>query len=122
MTKFSLLIRPYVDAELAAGALALQQGRAAEAFAHLERAHVLAQPSTSQHVRVHLHMLHWGWAQRDLRECWGQLLRIVGAATKTALGLVPIGNTGGSRVSPAQAMPVPSDLEVILRQVYACLH
>ncbi|MCT8328883.1 DUF3703 domain-containing protein [Albidovulum sediminis] len=61
-------------------------------------------------VRVHWHMLRWGLRQRDAKEVAGQVLRIAGAATKTAVGLVPIGNTGGANVSPLKPMPVPEDL------------
>jgi hypothetical protein len=80
------------------------------AFAHLERAHVLGQASTLHHVRVHLRMLAWGWRRRSPREVLGQITRVIGAATKTALGWVPTGNTGGANVSPFRSMPVPPDL------------
>ncbi|WP_367254946.1 DUF3703 domain-containing protein [uncultured Phenylobacterium sp.] len=39
---------------------------------------------------------------------------MVGAATKTAIGLVPQGNTGGSHVSAFRPMPIPTDLLAIL--------
>jgi hypothetical protein len=75
---------------------------------------VLSQLSTREHVRVHWHMLVWGLRQRDMKEIAGQVLRIAGAATKTAIGLVPLGNTGGANVSPLKPMPVPADLAEIL--------
>ncbi len=104
-------IRFHVQSELDAAA----EATSAEAeFSRLERAHVLSQASTREHVRVHWHMLNWGRRQHDRREIAGQLLRIVGAATKTAFGLVPIGNTGGANVSPVKPMPVPRDLAAIL--------
>jgi hypothetical protein len=118
MTGFSQRIRPHVEAELAAAAQAETSGRAADAFSHLERAHVLGQASTAQHVRVHWEMFRWGWRQRRLRECGGQLLRIVGAATKTAIGLVPHGNTGGANISPFKRLPVPPDLEQVIRSAH----
>lgn len=105
-------IRPHVQAELdAAAALAADP---AARFHRLERAHVLSQVSTPEHVRVHWHMLAWGIRQRSGREVVGQILRIAGAATKTAVGLVPAGNTGGANVSPFRSMPVPGDLADIL--------
>lgn len=107
---FGARIRPVVDHELAAAHALEQRGDAAAAFAHLERAHVLGQGSTVQHVRVHWHMLQWAWRYQDEREFVGQLFRLVGAATKTALGWVPSGNTGGSRVSPFKPMPIASEL------------
>lgn len=105
-------IGPHVQSELDA-ASALQANPAAS-FRRLERAHVLSQLSTREHVRVHWHMLVWGLRQRDMKEIAGQVLRIAGAATKTAIGLVPLGNTGGANVSPLKPMPVPADLAEIL--------
>lgn len=111
---FARHIRPSVSAELAAADAAEQAGDPARAYAHLERAHVLGQGSTREHVRVHLRMLQWGLRHRDRREVRGQLLRLVGAATKTAVGLVPTGNTGGSNISPFRRLPVPADLQAII--------
>jgi hypothetical protein len=64
-------------------------------------------------------MLAWG-PRRDAKEIAGQILRIVGAATKTALGLVPIGNTGGANVSPLKPMAVAGDLAEILAATTGC--
>ena len=76
MGKFADNIRPYVNAELAAAAQ-----DPAQAFRHLERAHVLGQASTREHVRVHWRMLCWAWQQHDAREFFGQSFRLAGAAT-----------------------------------------
>lgn len=104
---FATRIRPAVDHELAAAAVASQR---TSQFHHLERAHVLGQASTREHVRVHWRMFRWALRERDAREATGQLLRIVGAATKTAIGFVPHGNTGGANVSPFRRMPIAPDL------------
>ncbi|WP_299195090.1 DUF3703 domain-containing protein [uncultured Erythrobacter sp.] len=101
----------HVHAELD---LAGEQSDPAQRFHHLERAHILSQYATGDHVRVHLAMLRWAREQRDWREGLGQLIRIAGAATKTALGLVPVGNTGGANVSPIAPMPLPDDLAAII--------
>lgn len=116
MSAFSRNIRPFVDAELHAARELFGQGRADDAFRHLERAHVLGQASTWQHVRVHFRMLAWGLRQRHGREIAGQLLRIAGAATLTAIGRVPEGNTGGANVSPMRPMPIPDELAELIRQ------
>lgn len=108
-------VLPYVQAELAAAAASASDP--AKTFERLERAHVLSQSSTREHVRVHCHMLMWGLRQRSITEVGGQLLRIAGAATKTAFGLVPAGNTGGANVSPFKSMPIPADLADILASV-----
>ena len=113
LPRFDHPIRPYVQAELDAAASA--QGRDASArFRNLERAHVLSQISTREHVRVHWRMFIWAVEQRNAREIAGQLLRIAGAATKTAVGLVPSGNSGGADVSPFRRMPIAEDLAAIL--------
>ena len=96
--------------------LARAADNAAAGFAHLERAHILSQYSTRDHVRVHWAMLRWGVAQRNAREVAGQIPRLIGAATKTAIGWIPTGNTGGANVSPIKPMPLPEDLaEMIAR-------
>jgi hypothetical protein len=112
-------IRPYVEAEIAAADREARAGRLPAAFVHLERAHVLGQTATTHHVRVHWLMLKLGWRRREWREIVGQVMRIVGAATKTAAGLYPEGNTGGANVSAFRHMPIPDDLEAILASVRA---
>lgn len=119
MSSYSEYIRPYVDAEIDSAIRAEADGNLPLSFQHLERAHVLAQPSTVQHVRVHWQMLRWGWRTGDGREVLGQILRISAAAALTAFGFVPTGNTGGANVSPVQPMPVPEELATIIRQARA---
>ena len=111
---FRSRIRPLVDTELAqARQMRVAKNYSAE-FHHLERAHIIGQASTIEHVRVHALMFAWALRQRKASEVMGQILRIIGAATKTIFGLVPIGNTGGSNVSPFKPMPIPTDLKKIL--------
>lgn len=111
---FGNRIRSYVDAELSAARAAEEAGDALTAFHRLERAHVLGQRSTVQHVRVHLQMLSWGIRNHNGREVLGQFTRVLGAATKTWVGLVPQGNTGGADVSPFMPMAIPDDLAEII--------
>ncbi|MEQ1535162.1 MAG: DUF3703 domain-containing protein [Burkholderiaceae bacterium] len=113
---FAHNIRPFVDAELQTATALSAQGQVQPAFTHLERAHVLGQAATAHHVRVHWRMFLWGLQQRNAKECLGQLLRIAGAATKTAFGLVPHGNTGGANVSPFKPMSLPPELEMRIKQ------
>jgi hypothetical protein len=86
----------------------------AQAFYHLERAHILGQYNTRLHVLVHWRMFIWGLKHNDKREIIGQVLRLVAAATKTAFGLIPEGNSGGANISPFKSMPIPDDLKAIL--------
>ena len=113
---FTRNIRPYVEEELALARNDRNYGNKAEAFAHLENAHVLGQASTRLHVKVHVQMLLWAVKQGKIGEVFGQLFRIAGAATKTAFGLVPTGNTGGSNVSPFKVMPIKPELDRILKK------
>ena len=114
--RFTRKIRPYVEAELALARNEQFQHNEADAFAHLENAHVLGQASTRLHVKVHIMMLLWAVRQRNLGEFCGQLFRIIGAATKTVFGLVPHGNTGGANVSPFKAMPIKPKLARVIEK------
>lgn len=113
---FARRVSPYVEAEIAEASRARLAGDASQEFAHLERAHVLGQESTYWHVRVHVLMLAWAVRNRSIREMVGQILRIVGAATKTAVGLVPSGNTGGANVSPFRKMPIEPELASMIEK------
>jgi hypothetical protein len=116
VSEFGHRIRPYVEREISAAYQADAQGKPEVAFSHLERAHILGQASTVEHVRVHWHMFLWSIRQRNVRECLGQLLRIVGAAISTAVGLVPRGNTGGTNVNPFKSMPIPPELAALIEE------
>jgi hypothetical protein len=103
-----------IEIELASAANFEARGRFEESFRSLERAHVLSQSSTWQHVRVHYRMLRLGLLRKDRKEIVGQLLRIIGSAMTTAIGLIPSGNTGGANVSPFRSMPLAEDLKALL--------
>jgi hypothetical protein len=105
----------HVHRELQLAVYREDAGDPVAAFRHLERAHILGQHSTRLHVLAHWHMLGWAWRRRDGGELAGQLFRLVGAVTKTAVGLVPAGNSGGANVSPFKRMPIPDDLAEILK-------
>ena len=113
---FSAKIARHVEHELSAAHSAAKAGNSQLQFAHLERAHVIGQESTCWHVKVHLLMLLWAIRQRSVKEALGQVLRIVGAATKTAFGLVPQGNTGGANVSPFKKMPITPEIANMIQQ------
>jgi hypothetical protein len=83
------------------------------AFHHYERAHILSQKYTLPHIRSHLGMLHVGYLRNDLREIFGQCVRVVAALIFSKLW-VPIGNTGGANVSAMKPMPIPEDLRLLL--------
>jgi hypothetical protein len=106
---YSKRIAPYVEAELANARRAESVGDTLQAFAHLERTHVIGQESTFWYVKVHVLMLVWGFRNRSAKEAVGQVVRVVGATTKTVFGMIPQGNTGGANVSPFRKIPIAPD-------------
>ncbi|HSV80451.1 MAG TPA: DUF3703 domain-containing protein [Ramlibacter sp.] len=111
MNTFATRIKPIVNAELAAADAAEARGEFHTAFQHLERAHVLGQATTVEHVRVHWRMFRFALRNRLHGEAAGQAWRLVAASIFTAPGLVPEGNTGGADVSGFRRLPVPKDLK-----------
>ena len=114
MSNFTKNVSPYVEQELSLAYQARKNGLIDIEFSHLESAHVLGQESTYLHVKVHGLMLLWGWRNQQIKEVLGQALRILGAATKTAIGLVPEGNTGGVNVSPFKVLPINAKHQAII--------
>jgi Protein of unknown function (DUF3703) len=106
---YRVRIQASFDREMAA-ARGARIVSASEEFRRLERAHVLGQAATALHVTAHVAMLRWAVRQGDYRELLGQIVRVAGAITKTALGWIPSGNTGGANVSPFRSMPIADDL------------
>jgi hypothetical protein len=116
MTRTSLL-RPHVDAELTAARVARRAGDVDRSWLHLERAHILSQPSARLHGRVHAWMLAAAVRDLDAREALGQVLRFSGASVASFFGRYPIGNTGRARVPIMKPMPIPADLRALLDDV-----
>ena len=114
LSRFARRICRHVEDEIALAIEARTLGDPESEFSHLENAHVLGQASTYWHVKVHLLMLAWAIRNRSLREVIGQIIRVVGAATKTAIGLIPKGNTGGSNVSPFRVLPIRPEIQKLI--------
>ena len=107
-------LRPHVATELTAARAARRAGDDGLTWSHLERAHILSQPSARLHMRVHVAMLFVAVAVLDVRELFGQLVRLAVAGLGSLLGRYPIGNTGRARAPINQPMPIPPDLQAIL--------
>lgn len=88
----------------------LEAQRWEQAFACLERAHILGQLRLADHARVHLLMLRVAVARGDRRELRGQVLRLMATVPGHLFGWLPIGNTGRADVSALKPMPIPADL------------
>ena len=97
-----------------AASAAIRGNDLSQAWAHLERAHILSQPMAGRHVRTHLAMLRF--AIRTVRpdEVAGQLFRTLVAAPGSWTGRYPLGNTGGANVSAFAPMDIPDDLQPLL--------
>lgn len=111
-------LRRAFDARLIAGDEALRAGRAEEAMAQFEAAHILGQAWTGPHVRSHVAILRWAHHERRPREFLGQVTRIVAAALFTWLW-VPRGNPGSTRVGALARRRVPDELATLLARVSA---
>ena len=108
------LLKQAFDAEMATSRLHLKEDRLNEAFRHLERAHVLGQRYVIPHVQVHWLMLRIGIKRHSASEIMGQAIRIAIGALGSAIGLVPIGNTGGTNISMFKRLPIASDIAPLL--------
>ncbi len=86
-------------------------------WSSLGMAHVLSQPLVWPHTRVHAWMLWFGLRTGNLREAFGQLLRIVLTPIGTALGRLPVGNPGLVRYSVLEPMPIPEEAARIFETV-----
>lgn len=96
--------------ELNQGKLLFYKGQLDAAFGYFERAHILSQPFYGRHVKSHWWMFRIGIKRIDLREIFGQIIRMIGSAG-SLIGKYPVGNTGGANVSPFKPMPIPEDLQ-----------
>jgi hypothetical protein len=103
-------------AEIAEARRLLDSGNLREAFEHLERAHVLGQRYIVPHVQTHWLMLRIGISRRSATEVLGQVARIVLGALGSAVGSVPIGNTGGTNISMFKRLPIDPELEKLLNE------
>ncbi len=102
------------ESEIAQARALMSHGELRVAFAHLERAHVIGQSFVIPHVLSHWLMFVIAVRQFQFLAAWGQLVRIAFGALGSAVGVVPIGNTGGSDVSMFKRMPIEPELQDII--------
>lgn len=108
-------LREHFENELRASAEAEARGDLSSAWTRLERAHILSQAHAGAHLRVHGAMFTFAWRTRDWRELLGQVPRLVLAGPGSLLGRAPLGNTGGANVGIFTPMPIPEELQALLR-------
>ncbi len=109
-------LRAHFGEELRHASESEARGEFQQAWHSLERAHILSQAHAWPHLRVHGAMISFAWRRRDLRELAGQVPRLLLAAPGSWLGRAPLGNTGGANVGIFKPMPIPGDLQAILRE------
>lgn len=103
-------LRIFVAEEMAVFRQARSLGRRDEAWAALERAHVLSQQDPWLHTRVHWAMLRYGLALNHRGEVRGQVARLAVAGIGSLLGKAPAGNTGRSDVPIMAVMPIAPEI------------
>ena len=84
------------------------------AFRHLERAHVIGQTFVGAHAKTHWLMLTLEIRRRRMTAAFGQAVRLVLGVIGSAVGVVPIGNTGGTDISMFKRLPIAPDLQEII--------
>jgi hypothetical protein len=102
------------DREIALGKDLIAAGHQERAFEHLERAHVIGQTFVGAHAKAHWLMLRWEIRRRRVAAAFGQAVRLVLGVIGSAIGIVPIGNTGGTDISMFKRLPIAPELQEII--------
>ena len=102
------------ESEITQAKSAVARGELAAGFSHLERAHVIGQADVRAHVRSHWLMLAVEFRRRRPVAIIGQASRLVLGMLGSAVGIVPIGNTGGTDISMFKRMTIVPDLQNII--------
>lgn len=92
----------------------IDNGELEAGFRHLERAHIIGQAYVVPHAISHWLMLTVEFRRRRLMALLGQAARIVLGTLGSAIGQVPIGNTGGTDISMFKRLPVPPELQNLI--------
>lgn len=79
-------------------------------FYHLENAHILGQKHICRHTVSHYWMFKVGIKTKNIKEIFGQILRMFASLLFTIFW-VPEGNTGGSDVSAIKPMRIRKELK-----------
>ncbi len=113
-TKIPKHIKQAYNEELKQYSFCLENEQFGNAWFHLERSHIIGQSYPVEHTYSHWLMLKFGFRQKDTREVFGQIIRLLVGGWKSFINHVPLGNTGGANVPPLKRMPIPNDIEKLL--------
>jgi len=107
-------LRLAFDREIALGKELIASGNLEHAFKHLERAHVLGQTFVGAHAKAHWLMLGLELRRARMAAAFGQVVRLVLGVIGSAVGVVPVGNTGGTDISMFKRLPIAPELQEII--------
>jgi hypothetical protein len=107
------------NAQMIAAKRLMQTGRLDQAMRHLERAHVLGQNHVVPHVRSHWSMLRIAVKRNSIADGFGQAVRIALGAVGSAVGVVPVGNTGGTDISMFARLPIAPEIAALINHDHA---
>lgn len=116
-TKMPKLLQAPYSTELSSFEKACDEQDYANAWHHIERAHIIGQRYPYQHTQTHWKMLLLGWLTGNFKEIVGQIMRLMLGAPFSFINKIPVGNVGSSRVSLVQSQELPEDLAELLRQL-----
>ena len=108
------ILRAAFDNEINLAKQLISRGELDAGFIHIERAHVLGQVYVGLHARTHWLMFKVEVLRRRPIAALGQVVRIVLGSLGSAIGNVPVGNTGGSDISMFGRMPIEPGLQSII--------
>lgn len=114
MTTQNAKLRFAFAREISLGQELIASGNLERAFEHLERAHVLGQTFVGPHSKAHWLMLMLELRRRRIGAAFGQVVRLLLGVIGSAVGVVPVGNTGGSDISMFRRLPIAPDLQNII--------
>lgn len=102
------------DNEIALAKELIAKGELEASFPHLERAHIIGQDFVVPHATSHWLMLTVEFRRRRVIAVFGQAVRIILGMLGSAVGVVPVGNTGGTDISMFECIPVDPELQNII--------
>lgn len=107
-------LRLAFDREIALGQELVASENLERAFKHLERAHVLGQMFVGPHSKAHWLMLRLELRRRRIGAVFGQAVRLFLGAIGSTVGVVPVGNTGGTDISMFRRLPIAPELQELI--------
>lgn len=100
--------------EIALAKELIARGELEGGIPHLERAHIIGQAFVVPHATTHWLMLLVELRRGRVAAAIGQVVRFVLGIIGSAVGVVPVGNTGGTDISMFKRMPIEPELQNII--------